>query len=197
MAKNRSCAKKIQNQRCLVVCEGATEKWYLSGILNPKKCRVKSAKKSNVSFVISEAQDEKNSEFNAIYCVFDRDSESNTIEQLKSANITINGTNSKLQRVFSSPCFEVVFLLSKGKDIALHDRCNQVEIQINKLFFSNDKNKYGKQKQDVNKLIELTNFEDICHNSRLKCKELQVNSNNWLSLYESYSEIFKLLDFKE
>lgn len=199
MAKCRKGKPHVQFKRYLVLCEGDTEVWYLEKQLDHKEYKVEKSKYTNALKLVNLDAAKKLQaniyDWNKIYCVFDKDSESNKKEQLQQANKCIKNSGGKLIRVFSSPCFEIVFLFYFVNSVREFDNCKEVEDLLNNKLKLSSRNKYHKTQEWVNKICKdckEKGFKEICNNAQLAYKKLNINDNNWLEISDGFSEIFRL-----
>ncbi|MBP9741806.1 MAG: RloB domain-containing protein [Burkholderiales bacterium] len=201
MAKYRQNKPYKQLTRYLVLCEGHTEVWYLEKQLDPTKYKVEKSKYNNALKLVEldavKKQQANRYDWNKIYCVFDRDSESNTKEQLQHANKCIKKSEGNLIKVFSSPCFEIVFLFNFVIAAREFNNYKEVENALEKklkLLKNNKEYKDYKNQYCINKICELTDFKEIGKNAQLIYENLDINDNNWLEITDGFSEIFKLIE---
>ncbi len=137
---------------------------------------------------VDSSNNSQNRVWKAIYCVFDRDSHSNTKKQLESANKFIKNSGGRLVRVFSSTCFEVALWFSKSTNTKKFIARELEEALGNHIGIP-----YSKSDMANGKLAEYFDFNQMCKKSELCYEKLGVNDNNWLDDdLDSYSEIFKL-----
>ena len=191
MAKRLPRRPRQQSQHYLVLCEGHTEVGYLSKQLEKQRYYVKKSKYTNAQKLVEIDIGNNFREWSLIFCVFDRDSESNTKPQLQSANQFIKNWNGKckLVRVFSNPCFEVALWFSSSTTTRSFNGCAQVEIAIAKQIGT----KYSKDEIVNGNLIDRFDFNNICENTKLNYDKLGISDDNWLNNdLDAYSEIFKL-----
>ena len=192
MAKQRVSKPKKQLDRFLVVCEGKCEVWYFGYVLNTEKYTTISPgySKSNAKKLIAYVEKISSKRvYKKIYCVFDRDSKSNTVEQLQSANKIIKDSKGKLERVLSNPCIEVAFWFNFFKYKKIFNDSDDVIASLNKKLSK----EYEKTENVIKHVHELTNFGQICKNAKhVYYDQLKINDSNWLSTEDGYSEIFKL-----
>jgi hypothetical protein len=196
MSKFRKISQRSRATRHLVLCEGETEVWYFNGQLDSRKFKVKKSNKSNAQNLIKiDAQNEmSNADWNVIYCVFDHDPKSNSKEQLQTVNKIIKTSNGKLERVFSKPCFEIIFLFNFSKDSHIFASNNDVEEALNKQIKKKQPDyRYEKTEKCIQQLCVLTDFNQICSNSKTAYANLNIDDNNWLETEYGYSEISKLI----
>ncbi|MFN8769511.1 MAG: RloB domain-containing protein [Neisseriaceae bacterium] len=177
----------------LVLCNGKTENLYLKEELDTRKCKVKFKQESNALNFINLINNDRIGEYrkyNKIYCVFDRDNGHNSDEQLNEANKIIIASCGRLIKVLSNLCFEVVFLFNFGDDISGYQDFDNIKQGVKKKFKIE---KY--EKTNLKNIISQTDFTIICHNAEECYGRLKINDKNWL-INDSYTEIFKLLDFR-
>ena len=195
MAKRRESRIKTQRLKSLVLCEGQTEQWYFSQVLDTTLVKVEKSNKSNAKMLVEKDALSKLStrEWQAIYCVFDHDQISNPREHLEQANKVINESAGKLVRVFSNPCIEVAFWFYYSETTRPFADSNEAfEMLHIKLPAANIK---PKSKEWVNHLCKNTDFLEICINAEQIYDKLEINSQNWLNITDGYSEIFNLKEF--
>lgn len=193
MAKRSSNPKRKQKDLMyLVYCEGETEYWYLNKVLNSREVKLipASHSDSNALKMVNAACKEFNKpeRYKKLYCVFDHDGCSNTIEQLKSANQIILQHNHV--RVFSNLSFEVVFCFANKVNTSIYQNVKAIEAAISK----EHKIDYKKQQVVVETLANKLSFSAICDNAKKCYEQLNINNDNWLDIQDGYSEIFKLKD---
>ncbi|MDQ5922047.1 MAG: hypothetical protein QG673_2106 [Pseudomonadota bacterium] len=194
MVRKRESKQYEQYSRLLVLCEGSTEVWYLEQQLDTIKYKVKAVKNSysNALKLVKLAINCYISKWDKIYCVFDRDSKSNTKEQLREANRLINKNQGVLIRIISNPCFEIIWLFNFEKIIREFSNYDEIEGMLNKNLKLSGGKKYEKNQDCINQICELTDFGRVCYTAKVIYEELAVNHNNWLTVTEGFSEIFKL-----
>lgn len=114
------------NQRILIVCEGKTERIYLTGIKNKfklgvtKEITIPDDNDPSPISVVSYAEnkyyedrkDNKDNEYDYVFCVIDRDGHQSYQRAVnKIANLNRSITNSQFQLYLSDPCIEYWLLL--------------------------------------------------------------------------------------
>ncbi|HLX53109.1 MAG TPA: RloB family protein [Aquella sp.] len=196
MAKRKQNESFSKYARSIILCEGETEYWYFKNQLSSKQYKVELSKNSDAQKLVKlDARKMlNNGNWKMIYCVFDHDPESNLKEQLQSVNKIIKASNGKLQRVFSKPCFEIIFLFNFSNDAKVFASNKEVEAALNKQIQKNQSDyRYEKTEKCIQQLCEYTDFKKICNNAKIVCEKLKIDENNWLEIEEGYSEIFKLI----
>lgn len=119
-AHKRRKAKQAPYERVLIVCEGEkTEPLYLLGLrkalgLHPANVVIADKKsgldpKSLVDYALEELK--KDSDFNHVFCVFDRDKHHTYAAALDKIQAKQPKGDTKLHAITSVPCFEVWILL--------------------------------------------------------------------------------------
>lgn len=119
-AHRRRKAKQAPYERVLIVCEGEkTEPFYLLGLrkslgLHPANVVIADKKsgldpKSLVDYALEELK--KDSDFNHVFCVFDRDKHLTYAAALEKIRTKRLSGDTKLHSITSIPCFEVWVLL--------------------------------------------------------------------------------------
>lgn len=116
----RKSARRQPYERILLVCEGQkTEPYYFGGLrralrLNPVNVVIADKKygldpKGLVEYALKEFG--KNSDFNHVYCIFDRDKHTTFEAALSKVRDTKLKGDAKLHAITSVPCFEIWVLL--------------------------------------------------------------------------------------
>ena len=119
-AHRRKKATQALFERVLIVCEGEkTEPYYLKGLrtslgLHPANVVIADKKsgldpKSLVEYALEELK--KDSDFNHVFCVFDRDKHRTYEAALDKIRAKRPTGDTKLHPIISIPCFEVWILL--------------------------------------------------------------------------------------
>ena len=116
LASSNKYSRKVRTrelrQRFLIVCEGKkTEPNYFNGFrVNKKIVEVEAyGLGKDPTKIVEEAINRKDGDFDQIWCVFDRDSDSVTIQDFNNALKMIEDNNMNV--AYSNPCFELWYLL--------------------------------------------------------------------------------------
>ena len=189
MFHHRKNKLRSQISKCLVLCGGKTEQWYLSRQLKPELYKIELFNKGSAALQLVQYAQKINKlyDYEKIYCVFDRDKQTNPDNKLEEANTIIIETK-KLVRIFSNPCFEMVFLFNFIDHPKVLINYENVETELNKqLPF-----KYSKNEKTIDLISKETDFNRICSNAKHVYMKLGID-DKWI-FDDGYSEIFKLTD---
>lgn len=188
MAKRPPKKNKVEIHSSLALCEGESEVWFLEE-LELKNFRVQKAKNRDVVNIVRQAANLPLRDYKTIYCIFDKDKNSNL--QLDEANKLIK-ENTSLIRVYSLPNFEVVFYLAKNQ--MTQDESYDFDDYISKNYLNSEK--YQKTERQIKSIASQIDFKQLCINSAAIYKKIGIDKNNWKQSIDSqaYSEIFQLKD---
>ena len=186
---------KTELIRSLILCEGQTEVWYLTEVLDHRKVKIEKPPRPQALEIVNISNTERYNEYKTKYCTFDRDN--NTKHDLEKINKIIKNAGRVLKRIHSNPCFEVMFWFGFYKN-APPIKTNDIESCINKAIAKkNIKNPYTYDKKEhiIKKLLQDTDFKTICTNAQNIYEKLEIDNNNWHTINDCYTEIFELQQF--
>lgn len=188
MAKRPPKKNKVEIHSSLALCEGESEVWFLEAI-GFKSFNAQKAKNRDAGNIVKEAANLPLRDYKTIYCVFDKDD--NTNQQLDAANKLIK-ENTSLVRVYSLPNFEVVFYFVKNQII--QDAGYDFNGYISKIYLNSEK--YQKTEKQIKSIVAQIDFTQLCSNLEHVYQQIGIDNNNWKQSVDSqaYSEIFKLKD---
>lgn len=184
----RQSRKSIQ--RPVVLCEGECEKWYLESVLDSKNIKVEWKKhfqnpEKQLQYAKTLTQANENLK---IYLMFDHDKDTTNKEQRQKLEKVNSEIKDNLNRIFSNPCFEAIFLFHDKSDVKLFKNFNEIKEHLNKILPI----EYSKDKHCLEQLAEKLNFTQICTNSKKIYDTLKIDHTNWLDTNDNYSEVFRL-----
>lgn len=186
----RKKAFREQNTTVLILCEGDTEAYYIKGLNKSLGLvfgiEIDPLSKDPLS-IVEEAQRRNNSDFDRIYCVFDRNSHESYDEALRKINSSTQ-INSNIKIINSVPCFEIWFLfhfIYSTKPLRICDNAIREIKGKGRLesYSKADKQIYEKTRKNISKAIK---------NSK---KILQFHQTNKSKEFNPSTRFHELVEF--